>query len=175
MLQQMWESALRQTLQVHATSDTQKSSYWPEWCCTLWRDINSCLLSDIMSFQMVRQLDCQYVKLYFQGSISCIKFLFNEAENGKAHCFMGARQVGLSGRFCFILEVLYLILWVAAISSVRSQWYSHISLQLLSSVQPTVHGTYNCPHIHDKILCSEMFPLVCTILFFQLLKLLYDL
>jgi len=53
MLRHMWESMLRQIFQVHVTSNTQniKSSDWPKWLCTLWRNVNSHFLSDITSFQ----------------------------------------------------------------------------------------------------------------------------
>jgi len=46
-LWQMREWALRQTLQVRVTNETQKnpSSDWPKWRCTLWRYVTSRLVA----------------------------------------------------------------------------------------------------------------------------------
>ena len=62
ILRPMWANRLCQILHVHVASDTKKiqSSELPKWHCMLRRNVNSRLLSDITSFQMVWQTDCRY-------------------------------------------------------------------------------------------------------------------
>jgi len=68
---QMQESLIHQSSHVCISSDTQmiKSSDWPKRCCAIWHNINSWIILDQTSFQMVCQTGCWSSILHYFGIV----------------------------------------------------------------------------------------------------------